>query len=36
MELQLHRLQATALYAALANGGKLVTPSLIKDRKIEN
>ena len=23
----------TALYAAVANGGKLVTPSLIKDRK---
>ena len=28
-------LQATALYAALSNGGKLVVPSLIKDRKIE-
>ena len=27
-------LQVTALYSALANGGKLVTPSLIKDRKI--
>ncbi len=27
-------LQVTALYAAVANGGKLVTPSLIKDRKI--
>ena len=26
-------LQVTALYAALVNGGKLVTPSLIKDRK---
>ena len=26
-------LQVTALYAAVANGGKLVTPSLIKDRK---
>ena len=28
-------LQATALYAAMANGGKLITPSLIKERKIE-
>ena len=28
-------LQVTALYAAIANGGKLVTPSLIKDRKTE-
>ena len=28
-------LQATALYAAISNGGKLITPSLIKDRKIE-
>ena len=28
-------LQVTALYAALANGGKLVTPSLIKDREIK-
>ncbi len=28
-------LQATALYAAMSNGGKLVIPSLIKDRKIE-
>jgi cell division protein FtsI (penicillin-binding protein 3) len=27
-------LQVTALYAALANGGQLVTPSLIKNRKI--
>ena len=27
-------LQATALYASLSNGGKLVVPSLIKDRKI--
>ena len=27
-------LQATALYAAMINGGKLVKPSLIKDRKI--
>jgi len=27
-------LQATALYAALSNGGKLITPSLIKERKI--
>ena len=26
-------LQATALYAAISNGGKLVTPSLIKDKK---
>ena len=26
---------STALYAAIANGGKLVTPSLIKDRKID-
>ena len=26
-------LQATALYAAMSNGGKLVTPSLIKDKK---
>ncbi len=29
-------IQATALYAAISNGGKLVVPSLIKDRKIEN
>ena len=29
-------LQVTALYAALVNGGKLVTPSLIKDRKIKS
>ena len=29
-------LQATALYAAMSNGGKLIKPSLIKDRKIEN
>ena len=28
-------LQATALYAAMSNGGKLIDPSLIKDRKIE-
>ena len=28
-------LQATALYAAMSNGGQLITPSLIKDRKIE-
>ena len=28
-------LQATALYAAMSNGGKLITPSLIKDRKIQ-
>ena len=28
-------LQATALYAAMSNGGKLVVPSLIKDRKIQ-
>jgi len=28
-------LQVTALYAAVANGGKLVTPSLIKDRNKE-
>ena len=28
-------LQATALYAAISNGGKLINPSLIKDRKIE-
>ena len=28
-------LQATALYAAMSNGGKLVVPSLIKNRKIE-
>ena len=27
-------LQATALYAAMSNGGQLITPSLIKDRKI--
>ena len=29
-------LQATALYAAMSNGGKLIKPSLIKDRKIKN
>ena len=29
-------LQATALYAAMSNGGKLIVPSLIKNRKIEN
>ena len=29
-------LQATALYAAISNGGKLVTPSLIKNRKAED
>ncbi len=28
-------LQATALYAAISNGGKLIHPSLVKDRKIE-
>ena len=28
-------LQATALYAAMSNGGKLIKPSLIKERKIE-
>ncbi len=28
-------LQATALYASISNGGKLVTPSLIKERIIE-
>ncbi len=28
-------LQATALYAAMSNGGQIITPSLIKDRKIE-
>ena len=28
-------LQATALYAAISNGGKLIAPSLIKERKIE-
>ena len=28
-------LQATALYAALSNGGKLITPSFVKDRKKE-
>ena len=28
-------LQATALFSAMSNGGKLVTPSLIKDRKAE-
>ena len=26
-------LQATALYASLVNGGRLITPSIIKDRK---
>ena len=28
-------LQATALYAAMSNGGKLITPSLIKEREIQ-
>ena len=28
-------LQVTALYAAMSNGGKLIKPSLIKERKIE-
>ncbi len=28
-------IQATALYAAMINGGKLIYPSLVKDRKIE-
>ena len=28
-------LQATALYAAMTNGGRLITPSLIKDRNIK-
>ena len=28
-------LQATSLYAAMVNGGKLVTPSIIKDRQIK-
>ena len=28
-------LQATALYAAMSNGGKLIEPSLIKDRKMK-
>ncbi len=28
-------LQVTSLYAAISNGGKLINPSLIKDRKIE-
>ncbi len=27
-------LQATALYAAMSNGGRMITPSLIKNRKI--
>ncbi len=29
-------LQVTALYAAMINGGKLITPSLIKDRTVQN
>ena len=29
-------LQATALYAAMINGGKIVIPSLVKERKTEN
>ncbi len=29
-------LQVTALYAAMVNGGKLITPSLVKERKKEN
>ncbi len=29
-------LQATALYAAMSNGGKLITPSIIKDNKDRN
>ena len=29
-------LQASALYAAMINGGKLITPSLVKDRNIQN
>jgi cell division protein FtsI (penicillin-binding protein 3) len=29
-------LQATALYAAMSNGGKLIKPSLIKERKLES
>ena len=29
-------LQATALYASIANGGKLITPSLVLDRKEES
>ena len=28
-------LQATSLYASMVNGGNLVTPSIIKDRKIQ-
>ena len=28
-------LQVTALYAAMTNGGKLITPSLIKNRKVK-
>ena len=28
-------LQATALYAAISNGGNLIKPSLVKNRKIE-
>ena len=29
-------LQATALYAAISNGGKLISPSLIKNRKVKS
>ena len=29
-------LQATALYAAMVNGGKMIIPSLIKERKTDN
>ena len=29
-------LQAAALYASIANGGKLISPSLVKNRKVEN
>ena len=29
-------LQATALYAAMVNGGKIIIPSLIKERKTDN
>ena len=33
MELQPHLFKLQALYASMINGGKLITPSLVLDRK---
>ena len=35
MELPPHLFKPHLLYAAMVNGGKLITPSIIKDRQIK-